>query len=169
MSPILAKILDFGLTFFLTQIEKKLEKETKEESSKVEVETPKTPVRPKLDEDVIPDVVYRYPLRFGDGRGGLLYKLSETRNAEPVVLLPGGFIADSVKIQGVRGTFEFAKGDFANPESNGVLRQHWRSGKSVGEIEKIVGKKAPYFLVVSEEDSGKITRLRLNSLRERVD
>lgn len=72
-----------------------------------------------------------------DGGGGFLWKKSDTRGTL-VVLLPGRFQVEFDTVQAQLKTGEwvdlFPTG-FANPEANGMLRQHWRSNFRVEEFK----------------------------------
>lgn len=85
-------------------------------------------------------------LKFGDGRGGLLYKLGERTN-RPVVLLPGWYgKAKRVGLKGRRNTINFFFTGFDNPESNGTLRAHYRTDKTVEQVQNLVGTTPKLFI-----------------------
>lgn len=79
-------------------------------------------------------------ISFGDGRGGLLYKLGD-HSGEPVLLLPGecGRV-QSVKLCGNGQCLDGRDSGFSNPDAGGICRHHWRWDTKASRIARQIGQ-----------------------------
>jgi hypothetical protein len=81
--------------------------------------------------------------RFGDGLGGLLYKLGD-HSGEPVILTPGtcGHV-ESVELVGPNGTIKARNAGMSNPDVGGICRDHHRFDIKASDLAKKLGTTKP--------------------------
>lgn len=81
--------------------------------------------------------------RFGDGLGGLLYKLGD-HSGEPVILTPSicGHV-QSVELVGPNGTIKARNAGMSNPDAGGICRDHHRFDIKALDLAKKLGTTKP--------------------------